>query len=63
MALIVIWGLFVVRGNNAAKLKFKQMETIKKVKNTLIKIDKLNNIFLLDGNGIWQQLKNKQIIK
>tara|TARA_R100001443_G_scaffold25529_1_gene38388 strand:- start:2771 stop:2896 length:126 start_codon:yes stop_codon:yes gene_type:complete len=39
------------------------METIKKVKNTLIKIDKLNNIFLLDGNGIWQQLNNKQIIK
>lgn len=39
------------------------MKTIKKVNNTLIGIDKLNNIFLLDGNGIWQQLNNKQIIK
>ena len=39
------------------------MKTIKKVKNTLIGIGKLNNIFLLDGNGIWKQLNNKQIIK
>lgn len=39
------------------------MKTIKKVKNTLIGIDKLNNIFLLDGNGIWKQINNKQIIK
>jgi len=39
------------------------MKTIKKVKNTLIGIDKFNNIFLLDGNGVWQQQNNKQIIK
>ena len=39
------------------------MKKIKKVKNSLIGIDKLNNIFLLDGNGVWQQLNNKQIIK
>jgi len=38
-------------------------QTIKKVKNTLIGIDKFNNIFLLDGNGVWQQQNNKQIIK
>lgn len=45
------------------KLKNKTMKTIKKVKNTLIGIDKNNNLFLLDGNGVWQQLNNKQIIK
>ena len=39
------------------------MKKIKKVKNTLIGIDKFNNIFLLDGNGIWKQLNNKDIIK
>jgi len=39
------------------------MKTIKKVKNTFIGIDKKNNIFLLDGNGVWKQLNNKQIIK
>lgn len=43
--------------------KKKKMKTIKKVKSTLIGIDKFNNIFLLDGNGVWQQQNNKQIIK
>jgi len=33
----------------------------KKTKHSIIKIDKLNNIFLLDSNGVWQQQTNKQI--
>ena len=33
----------------------------KKTKHSIIKIDKFNNIFLLDGNGVWKQQNNKQI--
>ena len=38
------------------------MKSIKKVKNSLIGIDKFDNIFLLDGNGVWKQLDNKKIM-
>ena len=39
------------------------MKKIKKIKNQLIGIDKKNNIFLLNGNGIWQEITNTKLFK
>lgn len=40
------------------------MKKIKKIsKNQLIGIDKKNNIFLLDGFGVWQQITNTKFFK
>tara|TARA_R110002051_G_scaffold276867_1_gene338244 strand:- start:2356 stop:2481 length:126 start_codon:yes stop_codon:yes gene_type:complete len=39
------------------------MEKIKKLKSNLIGIDKFNNFFKLDGNGVWVQISNKELMK
>jgi|TARA_R100001244_G_scaffold83334_1_gene64339 hypothetical protein len=39
------------------------MEKIKKLNKELIGFDKFNNFFKLDGNGVWVQISNKELMK
>lgn len=39
------------------------MKTIKKINGELLGVDKLNNLFRLNGNGVWVQITNQELIK
>jgi len=40
------------------------MEQVKKVGKELIALEKTGNVFVrLDGNGVWQEMTNKELFK
>ena len=39
------------------------MKTIKIINGEILGIDKLNNLFRLNGNGIWVQFNNNELFE